>query len=125
MALKITVENHGEETILRCQGRIIRGDDTTLLEAAIQQETHNIVLDFCEVEAIDAAGIGALVVLQAAGIYLKLINPNEQIRGVLKLTKLDTIIEIDKSKPNPEVAMGEWSREGLPAPPGASSCCKG
>jgi anti-anti-sigma factor len=57
----------------------------------------NVVLDLTQVDAIDAAGIGALVSLQAAGVYLKLMNPTRPVREILKLTNLDTIFEICES----------------------------
>jgi len=53
-----------------------------------------VTLDLTGVDAIDAAGIGSLVALQAAGIYLKLLNPTEQVREVLKVTHVDSILEI-------------------------------
>lgn len=96
--LAVTVQDLGEVVILRCQGRMVRGDDTGILCSAVQQESRNVVLDLAEVEAIDAAGIGALVSLQAAGIYLKLINPTPQVREVLKVTNLDSIFEICESQ---------------------------
>jgi anti-anti-sigma factor len=96
--LTIMVENLGEVTTLRCVGRIVRGDETALLCAAIRQEARKMVLDLTQVEAIDAAGIGALVSLQAAGIYLKLLNPAEQVRELLRLTRLDSLFEICEAR---------------------------
>jgi anti-anti-sigma factor len=91
------VENFDEMTVLRCLGRIVRGYETVLLCPAVQQEGRNVVLDLTQVDAIDAAGIGALVSLQAAGVYLKLMNPNRQVREILTLTNLDTVFEICES----------------------------
>jgi len=96
--LTVTVENFAEVVVLRCLGRIVRGDETSILCSAVQQESRNVVLDLTEVDAIDAAGIGALVSLQAAGVYLKLLNPAQQVREVLKVTKLDSIFEICESQ---------------------------
>jgi len=56
--------------------------------AAVQQQGRDVILDLRKVDAIDAAGIGALVSLQAAGIYLKLMAPSEHVREILRLTKL-------------------------------------
>jgi anti-anti-sigma regulatory factor len=84
--LTITVQNFGEVAIVRCQGRIVRGDETALLCAAVQQHGRNVILDFRRVDAIDAAGIDVLVSLQAAGVYLTLMNPTEQVHHVLRLT---------------------------------------
>jgi len=96
--LTVTVENFEEITVVRCLGRIVRGYDTVLLCSAAQQAGRNIVLDLTQVDAIDAAGMGALVSLQAAGVYLKLMNPKRQVREILKLTNLDTIFEICESR---------------------------
>ena len=96
--LTVTIENLGGITSLRCAGRIVGGDETAILCAAVQQGRRHVVLDLAEVAAVDAAGIGALVSLQAAGVYLTLLNPTEQVRKVLKVTKLDSILEICESQ---------------------------
>jgi anti-anti-sigma factor len=62
-----------------------------------------VILDLRKVDAIDAAGIGVLVSLQAAGIYLRLMAPSEQVREILRLTKLDSIFEICESESIGEV----------------------
>jgi hypothetical protein len=61
---------------VRCQGRLVRGQETALLCAVVQQHGPDIILDLSGVTAIDAAGIGALVSLQAAGSYLRLVGPS-------------------------------------------------
>lgn len=68
--------------------------------AAVQQHGRNVVLDPTGVDAIDAAGIGLLISLQAAGIYLKLLNPTRQVRDILRFTQVDSIFEISESTPS-------------------------
>jgi len=92
--LTVTVKDSEDGVVLQCKGRIVRGDETALLCAAVGQQRRNVTLDLTEIDAIDAAGIGSLVALQAAGIYLKLLNPAEQVREVLKVTHVDSILEI-------------------------------
>jgi anti-anti-sigma factor len=92
--LTVTEEIFGDTVVLHCQGRMVRGTETPILCAAIQQHGRNIVLDLSKVDAIDAAGIGALVSLQAAGIYLKLMSLTRPVREVFGLTKLDSVFEI-------------------------------
>jgi len=104
--LTVEVKVSNNDAILHCQGRIVSGDEHTLLCAAIKQRGRNVILDLSHVEAIDAAGIGALVSLQAAGLYLKLMNPTPHVREILHLTKLDTIFEIGKSTESSEVVPG-------------------
>ena len=103
--LTVTTQNLGEATILRCSGRIVRGDETAILCAAVQQQERNVMLDLTEVESIDAAGIGLLVTLQAAGYYLTLINPTAQVREVLRVTKVDSILEICEAQPEQDFAV--------------------
>jgi anti-anti-sigma factor len=92
--LHVTIEDFGETAILHCVGRIVRGDEAALLCAALGHDAHSIILDLGRVEAIDAAGVGALISLQAAGIYLQLMNPGHAVREILRITKLDSIFEI-------------------------------
>jgi|ERR1700677_2469356 anti-anti-sigma factor len=96
--LTVITEQVGDAVTLRCRGRIVRGDETAILCSAVRQEWRNVVLDLAQVDAVDAAGLGALVSLQAAGVYLKLMNPTEQVREILKVTNLDSIFEIRESQ---------------------------
>lgn len=106
--LSVTVQSLGAVPVLRCSGRIVRGDETPLLCAAVQQQGRDMVLDLTEIDAIDAAGVGLLVSLQAAGFYLTLMNPRAHVREILRVTKLDSILEICEIRPEPELA-GEVS----------------
>jgi len=93
--LRVIVEDLGDIVTLNCVGRIVRGDETAILCAAAQRGGRNLVLDLGQVDAIDAAGVGALIALQAAGIYLKLRNPTKPVREVLRLTQVESVFEID------------------------------
>jgi anti-anti-sigma factor len=114
--LKMTVHNAGHTTVLRCQGRIVRGDETAILCAALRQSGREVTLDLANVDAIDAAGIGALLSLQAAGIYLKLMNPTDAVRQVLQLTRLQSVFEICDSVSIDPSVVDEVGRSGSPAP---------
>lgn len=107
--LSVTVEDLGEVVILHCLGRIVRGDETVLLCTAVHSRGRDIILDLAEVEAIDAAGAGALISLQAAGVYLRLANPRKQVREVLRLTGLESIFEISEA---PAIAGDSRARAG-------------
>jgi anti-anti-sigma factor len=94
----VTVENSTDAVILHCQGSLVRGDETGLLCAAVQHHGRSVVLDFRDVTTMDAAGIGALIALQTAGIYLKLENPTKPVREILRVTGLNSIFEICDSR---------------------------
>jgi len=96
--LTITVQDLGNIVILQCQGRIVRGEETPLLCAAVRHYGRDVILDLKRVDAIDAAGIGVLLSLQAAGVYLKLMDPAESVREILRLTNLESVFEICESE---------------------------
>jgi anti-anti-sigma factor len=104
--LTVTVQSLGDVPVLRCVGRIVRGDETALICATVQLQARNLILDLTEIDAIDAAGIGLLVSLQAAGFYLTLMNPTAHVREVLTVTKLDSILEICETRSTQDL-MGE------------------
>ncbi len=96
IVLKVSVNHVGNAAILKCEGRIVRGEESRLLCAAIG--SREAILDLSAVESIDAAGVGMLVSLQAAGVYLTLLNPNESVSAVLHLTGLDSVFDIRHSE---------------------------
>jgi anti-anti-sigma factor len=96
--LNVTVESARGVVTVRCHGRLVRGQETVLLCAVIQQHGRDIILDLGGVAAIDAAGIGALLSLQAAGIYLRLVSPSLTVRQILRSTSLDSVFEISESE---------------------------
>jgi anti-anti-sigma factor len=96
--LTVNVQDFDDDVILRCAGRIVRGEETSILCAALSYSGRNVILDLAEVDAIDAAGIGMLISLQAAGIYLKLVNPNHRVLEMLRVTQADSIFEIYQSR---------------------------
>jgi anti-anti-sigma factor len=101
--LRVTVQKLGDLAILHCQGRIVRGQETSILCAAVRQNGRNVLLDLRKVDGIDAGGLGVLVSLRAAGFRLKLMEPTAQVRKILSLTKLDSIFEICESESADEI----------------------
>jgi len=97
--LRVKSEEIHDSVVLRCAGRIVKGEEIALLCPAIRQRKRNIILDLSEVDGIDAAGVGALISLQAAGIYLQLMNPTKAVREVLQVTGVDSVLEICSSLP--------------------------
>ena len=95
--LRVIVEKIGETVVLHCIGRMAGGHEAAILCPAIREGKHEIALDLSRVRAIDAGGIGSLISLQAAGIYLRLLNPSSAIQKVLRASKLDSIFEICSS----------------------------
>jgi len=120
--LRVTVQKLGDLAILHCQGRIVRGRETSILCAAVRQNGRNVLLDLRKVDGIDAEGLGALVSLRAAGFCLKLMEPAAHVRKILSLTKLDSIFEICESESTDEMlGKVEVHRSGAIFRPGVGA----
>jgi len=62
----LTVKNEraGDVSVIKCAGRIVRGQETILNNAMLVEKCARvIVLDLSEVEALDAGGLNLLVSL--------------------------------------------------------------
>ncbi len=120
--LRVTIQKLGDLAILHCQGRIVRGQETSVLCAAVRRNGRNVLLDLRKVDGIDAGGLGALVSLRAAGFCLKLMDPAADVRRILSLTKLDSIFEICESESADEMlGQVEVDRSGAIFHPGVGA----
>ena len=97
--LKTTVQKIRDTTIVRCQGRIIVGEDFSTLRNAVMRDSSAamVVLDLAGVRRVDAGGLGMLLGLyewaDGNAIRLKLMNVMPKVERMLKLTKLDRVFE--------------------------------
>jgi anti-anti-sigma factor len=98
--LTIDVERTGDVAVVRCAGRIVRGQEVHTLRAAVigEKDSRIVVLDLTEVESIDAGGLNTLVSLhewsRGRGVQLKLVNPSHFVKEMLTRTKLDRVFDI-------------------------------
>jgi anti-anti-sigma factor len=90
----------GETAIIRCEGRIVAGEEVARLKSAVlcHQDSRTVMLDMEKVEMIDGSGLGLLAFLagwtRIVGTEVKLVNPTRRVRELLHLTKLDSVLEI-------------------------------
>ena len=100
--LTIDIEKTGDIAIVRCIGRIVRGESVATLRNTVVSKTNTrvILLDLSDVEAIDAGGLSAMVSLyhwsRSRGVQFSLVNPSHFIHEVLVRTGLDQVLEISK-----------------------------
>ncbi len=93
-----TVKTPGEVTV-RCAGRISSATAGELQKTVrdLMPETKSIVLDLTDVNHMDSSGLGAIVGLYVSakrqGCALKLINLNQRLKELFRITKLATIFE--------------------------------
>ena|SRR5215469_11428087 len=96
MQLNLQRQDLGDIVLIRCQGRIVVGEEIQALqremEEAARQRGRKVILDLAEVSFIDSAGVGTLVrllgVLRAYGGDLKLCRLSPFVAKVLEVTNL-------------------------------------
>lgn len=99
MAFAVRVQNMGDFVNLICVGRLIFDEGPNTLRAAVvSQKSGRIVLDFANVDAIDAAGVGTLAALhrkvQSAGRTLIVARPRKEVLRVLRITRADSVLNL-------------------------------
>ncbi len=100
MQLKTSTRNFGEVMIVDCSGRIVFGEECTLLRDQVKEllnGSRQIVVNLSGVAYIDSSGVGTLAGLfasaKAAGTGLKLAGMGGRVKDVLVITKLGSIFE--------------------------------
>jgi anti-sigma B factor antagonist len=101
MQFKASTRKQGQAVIVDCGGRIVFGEECTLLRDQVKEaleQSKRVVINLADVSYIDSSGVGTLAGLhasaKAAGASLKLAALSPRVRDVLVITKLGTIFEI-------------------------------
>lgn len=97
--LTVRTERAGDVVVVKCAGRIVRGQESILRNAVLSQKLARVfVLDLTEVEALDAGGLTLLVALhrwtEENRIHLKLVNPQPFVYDMLTRTHLDCVFDV-------------------------------
>ena len=98
MQLTLKTERMGKVMMIRCQGRIVTGIETKILQEEIEKhtlETKKFVLHLADIKYVDSGGLGALVrqagVLRAHHGDLKLCELSPFVSQVLQATSLHKV----------------------------------
>lgn len=102
MTLRITENQSDGVTVLALSGHLVMGEESQQLkrqvEALVEQSQTNVIMHMEGVAYIDSFGVGELVscvtIMKKNGGMLKLVNPTQFVREVLRVTHLDTVIPI-------------------------------
>jgi anti-anti-sigma factor len=99
MSLQIYTSSRDQETVLSCHGQIVRGDSTSRLYGAIAlHRTPSIALDLSNVDKIDGAGLGILIIshlcLQSVDQRLVLRGVQPRVLEIIELTGLHRVLNI-------------------------------
>ena len=99
--LTATVHVEKDVTVVEVRGRMIGGEETSLLRERIKwlfHSTTNVILNLSGITFIDSAGLGVLVSMwtssKSVGRALKLASVHGKVKQVLEVTRLNSIFEI-------------------------------
>ena len=114
MALTVQTQISGDVFILRCNGRIVFGDESAILRERVGNMlpgTPKIVFNLQGVDYIDSEGLGMLVGLLVSARNrageLKLASPGKRVRDLLRRTNLDTIFGVYENNDEAVAAFGK------------------
>ena len=114
MALTVQTQISGDVFILRCNGRIVFGDESAILRERVGNMlpgTSKIVVNLQGVDYIDSGGLGMLVGLLVSarnrGGELKLVSPRKRVKDVLRNTNLDRIFRVYGNNDEAVAAFGK------------------
>src|ERR1700738_512888 len=97
--LTVKSERAGDVAVIKCAGRIVRGQEAALRNAVLQEKLARVVvLDLSDVDSIDAGGLTLLVYLhrwtENNRTHLKLVNPQPFVHEMLTRTHLNCVFDI-------------------------------
>lgn len=100
MELRYQVECQHDVAVVRCSGRLVRGNPLDEFRRRLEQLEHVriLVVDLSEVEQLDAGGLGTLLAVRRwarqHSVQMKLVNPSPFVLSVLEATHLTSVFEI-------------------------------
>lgn len=102
MSLKLTRRERESVIIFDLAGRLVAGEETSVLRDAIKEVSATggaqVILNLANVDYIDSTGLGSLVIcfstMRKAGGSVKLLNLSRRNVELLVLTKLETVFEV-------------------------------
>jgi len=113
-SLIINHRHFGSISIVDLRGSIDLGEGSLTLRHTIRDLVESgrtkIILNFCEVNFMDSAGVGELagayMPVKSKGGELKFLNPTKKVHGVLQITQLDRVFQVYTDE---QAAIGSFS----------------
>src|SRR5262245_38256683 len=114
--MDILQRRNGNVVILDIHGAISLGESkekfARIMDTLFQEPSVNVLVNFEGINYLDSTGIGELIGYMNKFTenkrHLKILNPQERIRKLLKITKLDSIFEIYEDE---SAALKSFPRE--------------
>ncbi len=102
MNLKLSSRQVGEVNVLDVAGRVNLGEESNAFRDALNEfvarHQKKILVNLAEVTFLDSWGIRelatALNAVNKDGGQLKLANPSKRVKDLLRITRMDTVIQV-------------------------------
>jgi anti-sigma B factor antagonist len=99
--MKISEKRITDVVVLNLEGSLMGGPEAVLLNETVNryldEKSLKLVLDLHSVERVNSSGLGSLIkaltTFKTNGGVLKLANVNPNVKNLLVITKLNTILE--------------------------------
>jgi anti-anti-sigma factor len=106
MDFNASVRHSGGVAIVDLSGRIVFGPETEALRNALQEVFQKgdryILLNLERIDYMDSGGVGELVSSYSSitrrGGVVRLLRPSERVRGLLRVTTLDRLFDIQENE---------------------------
>ena len=112
--LKVHAKKLDTSEVFSLEGKIVNGD-AEILRNAVQSasSTRDIILDFANVNVVDAHGLGVLLELReqtlAKGVHFELTNVRKSLYRIFEITRLHTVFDINPDlRFSPGVAYSQY-----------------
>lgn len=110
MTLNMAAHISDNVTVLRCFGRLVLGEDADALRDRVKTvlvEGHRIVVNLSELEHIDSVGLSTIAGLHRLdNSRIKLVCSSIHLNGLLRRTKLDTVIRFYETEDEAIAVVG-------------------
>ena len=122
--MNFSVERHGNTLVVGVPGQLIVANRHQLKQRVLdelEKGERAFLIDFAHTGYVDSAGLGALVSLRKRvrerGGELRLANLNDDLKQLLRLTKIDTLLPRDVRDDDDDGSVGRTA-PWLPRPSG-------
>lgn len=106
LKLSLEARHYSGTVVLHCQGRIVFGTETRALSTTVSEIlplAGKMVVDLADIEAIDSAALGELVLLhmwaEASGCTLKFAGATRFVRHLFESTNVADVLDLHASVP--------------------------
>jgi anti-sigma B factor antagonist len=117
-ALELSLESRqeGKVMVIHCRGRVVYREEAAAVSRMVGDALRNsneVVLDLEEVQSVDSAGLGELVVAHISaeeqGKTVKVVGANRSVGELLELTNLSSVFAVYSSLAEAMDAGDGWT----------------